>query len=548
MTYQMKHISEIAKQVGLDEKDLYYFGPYKAKIYPNISDLTDGRPKGKQVLVTATTPTPAGEGKTTTSIGLSMALNKIGIKSIVTLREPSLGPTFGIKGGATGGGASTVLPEDEIDLHFTGDIHAVTTANNLLAAMLDNHIHHGNKLDIDPRRITWSRVLDMNDRALRHVVVGMGGTANGFVREDKFIISVASEIMAILCLADDFNDMKERIGKIVLGYTRSRKPVLAKDLNAVGALALLLKDAIKPNIVQTCEGTPAIIHGGPFANIAHGTNSIQAIRLAQAYSDVTITEAGFGSDLGGEKFLDFVSQVGKFDVDTVVLVTTIRALKYHGGLDKKNLIGKNVEALKKGLENLDAHIENMQNFGLPIIVAVNKFSDNDPEEIEIVLKRARNKGVSAVICDPYNGGGDGCIELAEAVSESVHSGAKVQPIYNKNMSITEKIEIIAKRVYGAGNITYSNRAKGNINKNLTALGFDKLHLIIAKTPASLSDNKKLRGRPRDYTFVVDSAYVNAGAGFVVVVCGDVLLMPGLPSKPAADSIDIDSDGNISGLF
>ncbi|MCK5833119.1 formate--tetrahydrofolate ligase [bacterium] len=544
----MKHISEIAKQVGLDEKDLYYFGPYKAKIYPNISDLTDGRPKGKQVLVTATTPTPAGEGKTTTSIGLSMALNKIGIKSIVTLREPSLGPTFGIKGGATGGGASTVLPEDEIDLHFTGDIHAVTTANNLLAAMLDNHIHHGNKLDIDPRRITWSRVLDMNDRALRHVVVGMGGTANGFVREDKFIISVASEIMAILCLADDFNDMKERIGKIVLGYTRSRKPVLAKDLNAVGALALLLKDAIKPNIVQTCEGTPAIIHGGPFANIAHGTNSIQAIRLAQAYSDVTITEAGFGSDLGGEKFLDFVSQVGKFDVDTVVLVTTIRALKYHGGLDKKNLIGKNVEALKKGLENLDAHIENMQNFGLPIIVAVNKFSDNDPEEIEIVLKRARNKGVSAVICDPYNGGGDGCIELAEAVSESVHSGAKVQPIYNKNMSITEKIEIIAKRVYGAGNITYSNRAKGNINKNLTALGFDKLHLIIAKTPASLSDNKKLRGRPRDYTFVVDSAYVNAGAGFVVVVCGDVLLMPGLPSKPAADSIDIDSDGNISGLF
>ncbi len=547
MNYKMKPIAEIARQIGLEEDDLYFFGPYKAKINPEVSAKAAQRKRGKQVLVTATTPTPAGEGKTTTSIGLSMGLNKIGVKSIVTLREPSLGPVFGIKGGATGGGMSRVLPQDEIDLHFTGDIHAVTAANNLLAAMLDNHIQHGNALDIDTRRITWSRVIDMNDRALRNIVIGLGGRQNGFAREDKFIISVASEIMAILCLADDFEDMKRRLGNIVVGYSRERKPITAKDLKAVGALALLMKDAIKPNIVQTSEGTVALIHGGPFANIAHGTNSIQAIRLAQAYSDIAVTEAGFASDLGGEKFLDFVSQIGKFNVDTIVVVTTLRAIKYHGGMDKKDLAEKHIEALIRGFDNLDAHIENMQQFGVPVVVAVNKFSDNDPEELEVALKHARSKGCEAVICDPFNGGGEGCVDLAKLVKDSVEKGGVVKPVYTPDMPLQDKIETIAKKVYGAGKITFTRQARWDIKK-LTRLGFDNLHVIIAKTPASLTDNKNLLGRPRGFNLDVDRIYVNAGAGFVVVVCGDIMLMPGLPSSPSAEEIDIDSDGNITGLF
>ncbi|HHS50450.1 MAG TPA: formate--tetrahydrofolate ligase [candidate division Zixibacteria bacterium] len=548
MSYQMKPIAEIAKQIGLDEGDLYFYGPYKAKINPHAVASAREKPKGKQVLVTATTPTPAGEGKTTTAIGLSMGLNKIGVKSVVTLREPSLGPVFGIKGGATGGGKSLVLPEDEIDMHFTGDIHAVTTANNLLAAMLDNHIHHSNRLDIDVRRITWPRVMDMNDRALRNIAIGLGGVSNGFPREDNFIISVASEIMAILCLADDFDDMKKRLGRIVVGYTRKRKPVTADDLKAVGAMALVLKDAIKPNIVQTNEGTPAIIHGGPFANIAHGTNSIQAIRLAQAHSDITITEAGFASDLGGEKFLDFVSQVGDFNVDSIVLVTTLRALKYHGGVEKKDVAEKNNDALVRGFENLDAHIEIMGQYGVPVLVAVNKFDDNDDEELKLTLDHARGMGVDAVICDPFGGGGDGCIELAEAVTEKVKSGAKVTPIYSPEMPIREKIEAIAKKVYGAETITYSRRAERAIDHDLTPLGFDKLHVIVAKTQASLSGDKTKRGRPRGFNINVDNVYVNAGAGFVVAVCGDILLMPGLPTVPSAEGIDIDAEGNIVGLF
>ncbi len=547
MCYEMKPIDEIAKQIGLDEEDLYFFGPYKAKVYPKVCAMAGEKPKGKQILVTATTPTPAGEGKTTTSIGLSMALNRIGTKSIVTLREPSLGPVFGIKGGATGGGKSRVLPEDEIDLHFTGDIHAVTAANNLLAAMIDNHIQHGNRLDIDTRRISWSRVIDMNDRALRDIVIGLGGRQNGFAREDRFIISVASEIMAILCLANNFGDMKERLDRIVIGYSRERNPITAADLKATGSLALLLKDAIKPNIVQTSEGTVAIIHGGPFANIAHGTNSIQAIRIAQAYSDIAVTEAGFASELGGEKFLDFVSQVGDFNVDTIVLVTTLRALKYHGGQEKDELVGKNIEALIRGFDNLDAHIENMQLFGVPVVVAINKFADNDQEELEITLKHARSKGLSAVVCDPYGGGGEGCIELAEAVKDSVQSGTVVKPIYDPEMSIQKKIETIARKMYGAGEIIYTRQARWDM-KLLERLGFEKLHVIIAKTSASLSDDKKLRGRPKDFNFDVDRVYVNAGAGFLVAICGDILLMPGLPSKPAAEEIDIDSKGNITGLF
>jgi formate--tetrahydrofolate ligase len=547
MEYKLKPIAEIVKQVGLEEDDLYFYGPYKAKVYPRVCSSAREREKGKQVLVTATTPTPAGEGKTTTAIGLSMGLNRIGVKSIVTLREPSLGPVFGIKGGATGGGMSTVLPQDEIDLHFTGDIHAVTAANNLLAAMIDNHIQHGNKLDIDTRRITWSRVIDMNDRALRNIVIGLGGRQNGFAREDKFIISVASEIMAILCLSDDFDDMKKRLARIVIGYTRKLKPVTADDMGVVGSLALLLKDAIKPNIVQTSEGTVAIIHGGPFGNIAHGTNSIQATRLAQAYSEITVTEAGFASDLGGEKFMNFVSQVGKFNVDTIVIVTTLRALKYHGGLPADKLGEKDIESLIRGFDNLDAHIEHMQQYGVPVVVAMNKFADNDSEEIRICLKHVNTKGLEAVVCDPYNGGGEGCVDLAEVVKNSVQSGAKATPIYEPNLPIQVKIETVARRVFGAGMVTFTRQARSDI-RQLTDLGFDKLHIIIAKTPASLSDNKKLIGRPRNFNLDVDRVYVNAGAGFVVVVCGDIMLMPGLPSRPSAVDIDIDSEGNITGLF
>jgi formate--tetrahydrofolate ligase len=543
----MLRIKDVAARFGITEEELYYYGPHKAKLEPALARRLCGAQRGRQVLVTATTPTPAGEGKTTMAIGLSMALNRLGVKSIVTLREPSLGPVFGMKGGATGGGAAQVLPADEIDLHFTGDIHAVTAANNLLAAMIDNHIHQGNRLGIDTRRIAWRRVIDMNDRALREIVIGLGGRQNGFAREDVFTISVASEVMAVLCLAEDFPDLKERLARMVVGYTLKGKPVTAADLKAVGSMALLLKDAIKPNLVQTSEGTPAIIHGGPFANIAHGTNSIQAIRLAQALSEITVTEAGFASELGGEKFMDFVSRTGKFNVDAVVLVTTLRALKYHGSAGKNDLTEKNLEALVRGFDNLDKHIENMQAFGVPLIVAVNYFPNNDAEELQLTLRHVLDRDVTGLVGDPYNKGGEGCLDLARAVTEATRSGAKVKPIYEPEWSIVKKIETIAATMYGAARINYTRQARKDI-ESLTELGYDGLHVIVAKTPNSLSDDPKALGRPRNFAIDVDRVFLSAGAGFVVAVCGEIMLMPGLPREPAAESIDIDEAGNITGLF
>ncbi|MFH2107540.1 MAG: formate--tetrahydrofolate ligase [Chrysiogenia bacterium] len=548
MSEKMLAIKEVAARFGIAEAELYYYGPYKAKLEPSLARRLDKCEScGRQVLVTATTPTPAGEGKTTTAIGLSMALNRIGVKSIVTLREPSLGPVFGMKGGATGGGASQVLPSDEIDLHFTGDIHAVTTANNLLAAMIDNHIQQGNRLAIDTRRIAWRRVIDMNDRALREIVIGLGGRQNGFAREDAFNISVASEIMAVLCLAEDFQDLKDRLAKMVIGYTSKSKPITAADLKAVGSMALLLKDAIKPNLVQTTEGTPAIIHGGPFANIAHGTNSIQAIRLAHALAEVTVTEAGFASELGGEKFLNFVCQTGKFNVDAVVLVTTLRALKYHGGAGKDSLAEKNLEALVKGFDNLDKHIENMQAFAVPLIVAVNYFPDNDAEELALTVKHVASRKVKAFVCDPFNKGGDGCQDLAREVDQATRSGARVKPNYEPGWAIPRKIETIAAQMYGAARINYTRQARKDIEL-LNDLGYNQLHVIIAKTPNSLSDDPKALGRPINFDVDVDRVFLAAGAGFVVAVCGEIMLMPGLPRNPAAESIDIDAEGNISGMF
>ncbi len=556
MPEKMIPIRDVAARFGIAEEELYYYGPYKAKLEPVLARrlgccqrgaAPGAGPEGRQVLVTATTPTPAGEGKTTTAIGLSMALNRIGVKSIVTLREPSLGPVFGMKGGATGGGRSQVLPADEIDLHFTGDIHAVTTANNLLAAMIDNHIQQGNRLGIDTRRIAWRRVIDMNDRALREIVIGLGGRQNGFAREDAFNISVASEVMAVLCLADDFQDLKDRLARMVVAFTSKNKPITAADLKAVGSMALLLKDAVKPNLVQTSEGTPAIIHGGPFANIAHGTNSIQAMRLARALSQVTVTEAGFASELGGEKFLDFVSRAGKFNVDAVVLVTTLRALKYHGGAGRDGLAEKNVEALVKGFDNLDKHIENMQLFGVPLLVAVNHFPDNDAEELALTVKHVASRRANAFISDPFNKGSEGCLDLAKAVDEATRSGARVTPIYEPEWSIAKKIETIATRMYGAARINYTRQARKDIEL-LNELGYDKLHVIIAKTPNSLSDDPKALGRPENFDVDVDRLFLSAGAGFVVAVCGEIMLMPGLPKAPAAESIDIDAEGNISGLF
>ena len=540
-------IRDIAARIGIQEEELYSYGPHKAKLEPSLWKRIADRPVGKQVLVTATTPTPAGEGKTTTAIGLSMALNRIGTTSIATLREPSLGPVFGMKGGATGGGLSQVLPKDEIDLHFTGDIHAVTTANNLLAAIIDNHIHFGNALDLDPRRITWKRVMDMNDRALRQIVIGLGGKQNGFAREDGFYISVASEIMAVLCLAENFEDLKARIGRIVVGYTSKGEPVRASSLNAVGSMALLMKDAIKPNLVQTLEGTPAFIHGGPFANIAHGTNSIQAIRLAQRLSEITVTEAGFASELGGEKFLDFVTQAGKFTVDAAVVVTTLRALKYHGGAAKTALQEPNVEALIRGFGNLDQHVENMRAFGIPAVVALNRFPDNDPTEIELLHQHCKRHGVRSVVADPFGGGGAGCEDLARAVREAVHEPSHFAPIYEASWPIQQKIETIAQRMYGAARVNYSRRAREDIVE-LKKNGFDKLHMIIAKTPNSLSDNPLLLGRPQNFDIDVDRLTVSAGAGFVVAVCGEIMLMPGLPRVPAAERIDIDNDGKITGMM
>jgi len=539
-------IEKISHKLGIEEDILKKYGKYIAKIPHNyLKNLKKGQ-EGKLIIVTAINPTPAGEGKTTTSIGLSMAINRLGKSSIVTLREPSLGPVMGVKGGATGGGYSQVLPMEDINLHFTGDIHAVTSAHNLLSAMIDAHIKFGNSLNIDPTKITWKRAIDMNDRALRNIVVGLGGTANGYPREDGFVITAASEVMAILCLAKDLKDLKERLGNIVIGRKKSGEPVRAKDLEVHGAMTVLLKDAINPNLVQTIENTPAFIHGGPFANIAHGTNSIIAIKMALKLANYVVTETGFGADLGAEKFFDFVSPVGDFTPAAVVLVTTVKALKYHGGLSIREITKKDLDALKKGLANLRVHVENIRKYGLPIVVALNRFEDDLEREIDIVLSYSENLGVKAAINESYFKGGKGAEELARIVMEIAGSG-KFQTLYKWNDPIEKKIEILAKEIYRASRVEYTSRAKEKI-KFLKKYGFEDLPVIVAKTQYSISDDPKKLGAPSGYTFTVRDIEISAGAGFVVIFAGDILRMPGLPKTPNAVRMDIDENGDITGLF
>ena len=539
-------IEKISQKLGIEEDILKKYGKYIAKIPHNyLKNLKKGQ-EGKLIIVTAINPTPAGEGKTTTSIGLSMAINRLGKSSIVTLREPSLGPVMGVKGGATGGGYSQVLPMEDINLHFTGDIHAVTSAHNLLSAMIDAHIKFGNSLNIDPTKITWKRAIDMNDRALRNIVVGLGGTANGYPREDGFVITAASEVMAILCLAKDLKDLKERLGNIVIGRKKSGEPVRAKDLEVHGAMTVLLKDAINPNLVQTIENTPAFIHGGPFANIAHGTNSIIAIKMALKLANYVVTETGFGADLGAEKFFDFVSPVGDFTPAAVVLVTTVKALKYHGGLSIREITKKDLDALKKGLANLRVHVENIRKYGLPIVVALNRFEDDLEREIDIVLSYSENLGVKAAINESYFKGGKGAEELARIVMEIAGSG-KFQTLYKWNDPIERKIEILAKEIYRASRVEYTSRAKEKI-KFLKKYGFEDLPVIVAKTQYSISDDPKKLGAPSGYTFTVRDIEISAGAGFVVIFAGDILRMPGLPKTPNAVRMDIDENGDITGLF
>lgn len=544
---KVKKITDIAKKLDLTEDDLELFGKYKAKISKEVWQKIENNPDGKLVLVTAITPTPAGEGKTTTSIGLSDAFQKLGKKICVALREPSLGPCFGIKGGAAGGGYSQVVPMEDINLHFTGDFHALTTAHNLLAAVLDNHIHHGNELKIDVRRVVWKRVLDLNDRALRNVIVGLGGKANGVPRESGFDITVASEMMAILCLAKDFADLKVRLGKIIVAYNFEGQPITANDLNVTGSLALLLKDAIKPNLVQTLEGTPALIHGGPFANIAHGCNSVQATKYALKLADIVVTEAGFGADLGAEKFLDIKCRLNNLKPDAVVIVATIRALKMHGGVAKNNLAGKNVAALKIGLENLEKHIENIQGFGLPPVVALNYFPTDTYEEIEVVKKLCADKGVKFALSKVFAEGGAGGIELARAVESAFDEPKNFTLTYTDLLSIKEKISAVAQKIYGADGVNYLPAAEKQIAE-IENLGFKNLPICIAKTQYSLSDDAAKLGRPKNFSVTVREVKISAGAGFVVVLLGNILTMPGLPKKPAAEKIDITDDGIISGLF
>ena len=500
------------------------------------------------MLVTAINPTPAGEGKTTTTIGLGDALTRLGKKCVLALREPSLGPVMGIKGGAAGGGYSQVVPMEDINLHFTGDMHAITSANNLLSAMIDNHIHQGNALDIDVTNISWKRVVDTNDRALRKIVVGMGGKINGIPREDGFMITVASEVMAILCLASDIDDLKKRLGDIIIGYNRSGAPVYARDLKAEGAMAALLKDAINPNLVQTLEHTPCLIHGGPFANIAHGCNSIRATRLAMKMADYAITEAGFGADLGAEKFMDIKCRFGGFSPDAVVIVATVRALKYNGGIKKTDLKEENTEVLKKGIVNLQKHIENMKSFGAPVVVAVNRFDTDSDEELKIVIDMCREWGAECALSEVFAKGGEGGIELAQKVLDAIDNNkAEYKPAYDVNDSIKDKIEQIVKKIYGGSGVEYSKRANKQI-KQLEEFGLDKKPVCMAKTQYSLSDNPSLLGCPKDFTVTVSNVRISNGAGFIVVETGDIMTMPGLPKLPAAENIDIDSDGVITGLF
>ncbi|MBQ1942006.1 MAG: formate--tetrahydrofolate ligase [Anaerovibrio sp.] len=544
---EMQHIKNIAATLDIVEDDLEMYGKYKAKISLDAWNKVKDNANGKLILVTAINPTAAGEGKTTTSVGLADALHKQGIKTAVALREPSLGPCFGMKGGAAGGGYAQVVPMEDINLHFTGDFHAITTAHNLLAAVIDNHIQQGNALDLDVRRITWKRVLDLNDRALRNIVIGMGGKAHGVPRETGFDITVASEMMAILCLASDLEDMKKRLGQIVIGYTRSGRAVRAEELNVTGALTLLFKDAIKPNLVQTLEGTPAIIHGGPFANIAHGCNSVMATKFALKFADVVITEAGFGADLGAEKFLDIKCRFAGIHPDAVVIVATVRALKMHGGLAKTELGKVDMEALKKGLANLTKHIENVQKFGLPAVVAINAFPTDTKEELDFVEAECNAMGAEVALSEVWAKGGAGGLELAKKVMAATEKPNNFKYMYDVEQSIPEKITAIAKEIYGADGVSFTAAAKKQLAE-IEELGMDKMPVCMAKTQYSLSDDQTKLGRPSGFTITVRELRIAAGAGFIVALTGNILTMPGLPKKPAAENMDIDINGKITGLF
>ena len=545
---KMRSIVEVAKKVGLDEDDLELYGKYKAKISLEAIKKLEKNEDGKLILVTAINPTPAGEGKTTTMIGLSQALNKLGKKSVVAMREPSLGPCFGIKGGAAGGGYAQVVPMEDINLHFTGDIHAITAANNLIAAMLDNSIHQGNPLNIDVRQIVWKRVVDLNDRALRHTVCGLGGKVNGVPREDGFDITVASEVMAILCLATSLEDLKQRAAKMIVAYTYDGKPVTVDDIEATGAVTLLLKDAIKPNLVQTLDHTPVFVHGGPFANIAHGCNSVMATQLAVKLGDYAITEAGFGADLGAEKFLDIKCRQANLNPEAVVIVATVRALKMHGGVAKKDLGNENLEALKAGLGNLEKHIENIAKFDLPCVVAINAFPTDTEAELQLLNECCKKLGVEVAISKVWEKGADGGIELAEKLLNILETKeANYHPLYDLDLSIEEKIETIVKEIYGGDGVEFTKKAKNKIKK-YTEQGLSQLPICVAKTQYSLSDQASLLGRPTGFTVKINDIIPSAGAGFLVAISGDIMRMPGLPKRPAAVTMDIDEDGKIIGLF
>lgn len=545
---KMLPIKEVAATLDIHEDDLELYGKYKAKISDELISRVKDNPDGKLILVTAINPTPAGEGKTTTSVGLGQAFGKLGKKAVIALREPSLGPCFGIKGGAAGGGYAQVVPMEDLNLHFTGDFHAITTANNLLAAMLDNHIQQGNALSIDPRQIVWKRCLDMNDRVLRNIVVGLGNKMDGMVREDHFVITVASEIMAILCLADDMEDLKKRLGRIIVAYSFDGTPVTADDLQATGAMAALLKDALKPNLIQTLEHTPAIVHGGPFANIAHGCNSIRATKTALKLADYVITEAGFGADLGAEKFFDIKCRMGGLKPDAVVLVATIRALKYNGGVAKDELSKENLEALKKGIVNLEKHIENLQKYQVPIVVTLNSFVTDTDAETKFVEDFCKERGCEFALSKVWEHGGEGGVDLANKVLETLETKeSHFKVLYEDSLSLKEKIETVAKEIYGAGEVTYSPAAEKEL-KRISDLGFGNYPVCMAKTQYSLSDDPKKLGRPENFSINVREVYVSAGAGFVVAINGAIMTMPGLPKQPAANNIDVSNEGVITGLF
>ncbi|MGN0484085.1 MAG: formate--tetrahydrofolate ligase [Lachnospiraceae bacterium] len=546
---EMVHIREVAAKLDINEDELELYGKYKAKLSDELLDRVKDNPNGKLVLVTAVNPTPAGEGKTTVSVGLGEAFGQLNKKAVVALREPSLGPCFGIKGGAAGGGYAQAVPMEDLNLHFTGDFHAITSANNLLAALLDNHIQQGNELGIDPRQIVWKRCEDMNDRVLRNIVVGLGSKMDGMVREDHFVITVASEIMAVLCLADDMKDLKRRLGRIIVAYTFDGKPVTADDLHATGAMAALLKDAIKPNMIQTLEHTPVIVHGGPFANIAHGCNSVRATKAALKLADIVVTEAGFGADLGAEKFFDIKCRKAGLKPDAVVLVATVRALKYNGDVPKAELGEENLDALKKGIVNLEKHIENLQKFGVPVVVTLNSFVTDTQAETDFVKEFCEERGCEFALSEVWEKGGKGGVALAEKVLKTMEEKpSNFHPLYDTSLSLKEKIETIAKEIYGADGVTYSAAASKELKRIEEELGLSNLPVCMAKTQYSLSDNAKLLGRPKDFTVNVREVYVSAGAGFVVAVTGSIMTMPGLPKKPAAFNIDVDDDGTITGLF